>query len=145
MNITKTVFALLLAGCWLGCDDRSNSTAQQSRPAQPAAPNPLPDAPAVAPPEAPPDVRAAENARVKIDGAGRIFLNGNPVSLEELETELARLAEARGVVRYYRENPGADPPSEVAAVVQSVIGAITEAKLPVKLETRDFEQARDKP
>lgn len=78
---------------------------------------------------------SAEIARVKVGQGGTIYLNGRPVSLEELKREFDRLKQASGTVWYYRENPQGKPPPQALAVIQ----AIVEAKLPVKLFEKDFE------
>lgn len=70
-------------------------------------------------------------AKVRVDGAGKIFLNGTQVSLDELMRGLAVLGKD-GVVWYYRENPEAETPAEAEAVIQ----AIVEAKLPVRLSSK---------
>jgi hypothetical protein len=83
-------------------------------------------------------------AKVKIDRGGKIFLNDVPVSLEELKRNFSSLREAKGEVWYYRENPEADPSPESWVTAKSVIEAVAEAKLPIKLSSRpDFSDAVD--
>jgi len=76
-----------------------------------------------------------EVAKVKVDRAGRIYLNGRIVTLENLKRELSRLHNVNGAVWYHRENPDQDPPPEALAVLQAIIGA----RLPVKLLEKDFD------
>jgi hypothetical protein len=74
-------------------------------------------------------------AKVKVDSEGRIHLNGQVTSLEGLKAQLARVK----AVFYFRENPDEEPPPHVAAVIDSVVAAITAERLPVKLEEKDFD------
>jgi len=76
-----------------------------------------------------------EIAKVKVDRAGRIYLNGRIVTLENLKRELSRLHKVNGAVWYHRENPHQDPPPEALAVLQAIINA----RLPVKLLQKDFD------
>jgi len=79
--------------------------------------------------------KLGEIAKVKVDRAGRIYLNGRIVTLENLKRELSRLHKANGAVWYHRENPYQDPPPEALAVLQAII----DARLPVKLLEKDFD------
>jgi biopolymer transport protein ExbD len=72
-------------------------------------------------------------ARVKVDRAGTIFLNGRPVSLEELREEFSRLKGAHGAVWYTRDDPAGEPPPQALKVIDAII----EARLPVKLVADD--------
>ena len=76
-----------------------------------------------------------EIAKVKVDRAGRIYLNGRIVTLENLKRELSRLHKVNGAVWYHRENRGQEPPPETLAVLQAII----DARLPVKLLEKDFD------
>lgn len=76
-----------------------------------------------------------EIAKVKVDRAGRIYLNGRITSLESLKREFSRLRKVNGAVWYHRENPGQEPPPEALTVLQAII----DARLPVKLVERDFD------
>ena len=76
-----------------------------------------------------------EIAKVKVDRAGRIYLNGRIVTLENLKRELSRLHKVNGAVWYHRENPHQDPPPEALVVLQAII----DARLPVKLLEKDFD------
>jgi hypothetical protein len=76
-----------------------------------------------------------EIAKVKVDRAGRIYLNGRIVTLENLKRDLSRLHKVNGAVWYHRENPHQDPPPEALAVLQAII----DARLPVKLLEKDFD------
>ena len=76
-----------------------------------------------------------EIAKVKVDRAGRIYLNGRITSLESLKREFSRLRKVDGAVWYHRENRGQEPPPETLAVLQAII----DARLPVKLLEKDFD------
>ncbi len=73
-------------------------------------------------------------AKVKVDRAGRIYLNGRQTTIETLRKELARLAASNGVVWYHREDRAGEPPPAAMAVIK----AITDARVPVKLMEEDF-------
>lgn len=77
----------------------------------------------------------AEIAKVKVDRAGTIYLNGKTVTIEELKQEFARLKHSNGAVWYYRENPRREP----SVQAMEVIKAIVDAQLPVKLLEKDFD------
>ena len=79
--------------------------------------------------------KLGEIAKVKVDRAGRIYLNGRIITLENLKRELSRLHKVNGAVWYHRENPHQDPPPEALAVLQAII----DARLPVKLLEKDFD------
>jgi hypothetical protein len=78
--------------------------------------------------------RFGEIAKVKVDSAGVIYLNGTLVTIEALKQEFARLKQVNGAVWYYRENPQGQPTPQAMAVIQAII----DAKLPVKVLERDF-------
>ncbi len=70
-------------------------------------------------------------AKVGVSADGRITLNGNPASIEDVRTAFAELARDDGVVWYYREAADAEPHPTAMLVVQ----AIVEARLPVSMST----------
>ena len=70
-------------------------------------------------------------AKVRLDRAGNIFLNGAQVSLDELQRGLAGMPKD-GVVWFYRENPEADPHATAEAVIQAVL----EARLSIRLSSK---------
>jgi hypothetical protein len=84
----------------------------------------------------PNEVSMTENvARVRVSADGRIILNGNDASLEDVREAFAGLAKDGGVVWYYREAADAKPHPNAMLVVE----AIVEARLPVSLSTKaDF-------
>lgn len=77
----------------------------------------------------------AEISKVKVDRSGAIYLNGRIVTIEALKEEFARLKSGNGAVWYYRENPQGEPPPQAMTVIQ----AIVDAQLPVRMMERDFE------
>lgn len=77
----------------------------------------------------------AEIAKVKVDQRGTVYLNGKTVTMEELKREFARLSQANGAVWYYRENPQGEPSAQAMTVIQAII----DASLPVRLVEKDFD------
>ena len=79
--------------------------------------------------------KLGEIAKVKVDRAGRIYLNGRITSLESLKREFSRLRKVDGAVWYHRENPASEPPPQGQAVIQLII----KHQLPVSMSTKpDF-------
>ena len=72
---------------------------------------------------------SATVTRIKVAQDGTIFLNGTKASLEDVKTNLEQLKVNKGRVRYFRENPQGDPPTQAVYVTQ----AIANAGLPLKL------------
>jgi len=68
--------------------------------------------------------------KVFVTADGTILADGQPTTLEELKKKFAELKAKDGAVWYSRANPGGNPPPHA----MEVIVAITEARLPVKLE-----------
>lgn len=96
---------------------------------QPAVPRPLPTV------NTPPTPVAAGPARIKVDRAGRLFLNGKPASLEELKLELARLQQTGGAVRYFHDNPAGENHPQAVEALQ----AIAAAKVSLRMQNTDFD------
>ena len=67
--------------------------------------------------------------RVSVLVSGAVYLDGEPVSIEELGTKLESLKADRPVVWYYREAAGAEPPPEAMQVMKLVV----DSKLPISL------------
>ena len=76
--------------------------------------------------------RTMNIAKVKVDRGGRIFLNEQPVSLDELRKAFSDLKRVDGAVWYYRENPEEEPTPEAMSVIQAVM----EAQLPIRLSSK---------
>ena len=74
---------------------------------------------------------ASKIAKVRLDRAGKIFVNGAQVSFDDLKRGLASMPKD-GVVWFYRENPEADPHAEAEAVIE----AILEARLSIRLSSK---------
>ncbi len=72
-------------------------------------------------------------AKVRVYQDGRITMDGDLASLEDLRAAFARLKERDGVVWYYREAGASEPHANATAVVQ----AIVEARLPVSLSSQE--------
>lgn len=73
-------------------------------------------------------------ARISVNAAGEIRLDGTRTTFDALRQQLALLRERNGVVWYHREAAANQPP-EARAVMQLVI----EQRLPISMSTRaDF-------
>ena len=73
-------------------------------------------------------------ARVKVAQDGTIYLNGARASLEEVQKNFEQLKANKGRVRYYREgNPQGEPPAQAMSVMKAVV----DAGLPIKLCTSE--------
>lgn len=76
--------------------------------------------------------------KVKVTQKGEIYLDERLVTLDEVKAAFAKLKQENGVVWYHRENPAGEPTIEA----MSVITAIMDNKLPVKLSSKpDFSDA----
>ena len=74
-------------------------------------------------------------ARVTALADGRLLLNGQPSSLDAIETEFKRLQAAKGAVMYHRENAR----SEAGPEALSVIDLVKKYGLPISLSSKsDF-------
>lgn len=117
---------LLLAGC--GPQDQGSGNGVVS--GDPGAANQ---------PQGGPVVDETNVAKVKVLADGKILLDEKQVTIEELKAALAKLKEKNGVVWYYRENPQGEPSPQTGDVIESVMEALVEVKLPIKLSTKpDF-------
>ena len=76
--------------------------------------------------------RAMNIAKVKVDRRGQIFLNEQLVSLDELRKAFSDLKRVDGAVWYYRENPEEEPTPEAMSVIQAVM----DAQLPIRLSSK---------
>ena len=72
-------------------------------------------------------------SRIRVARDGKIFLNGNPTSLEDLKKNFEQLKANKGRVRYFRENPQGEAPPQAMEVMK----AIVDAGLPMKLCTSE--------
>ncbi len=78
---------------------------------------------------------ATEPLKVSVLADGELLLDGQPVTLAELERAMDRAAKASAAVWYYRENPAGDP----SPVALEVMKLITRNHLPVRLSSKpDF-------
>src|SRR5947209_6681169 len=79
--------------------------------------------------------------KVSVLVSGSILLDGEPVSLEVLQAKLQSLKDQRGVVWYYREAAGGEPPAEAMHVMKMV----TDNRLPISLSSKaDFSDFVDR-
>src|SRR5688572_3489865 len=76
---------------------------------------------------------SATVARVKVAQDGTIHLNGARASLEDLKKNFEQLKANKGRVRYYRENPQGEAPTQAMDVMKAVV----DAGLPIKLCTSE--------
>ena len=67
--------------------------------------------------------------RIKVERAGRVILDGSPVTLAQLKKALLKLVKAKGRVRYYREGSR----SEASAAALRVWAIVMDTGLPVDL------------
>jgi tetratricopeptide (TPR) repeat protein len=86
--------------------------------------------------------------QVKLDEVGDIFLNGQPVFLEELKQQLSTLQKSGSSIWYYRpgmlesEIPSTLSPERIDAVLQVVIEASKLTQVPIVLSSKpDFSDA----
>lgn len=74
-------------------------------------------------------------ARVSALASGKLLLNGSPVEWAAIEAEFQRIRKFQGAVWYYCENPQAEPPPQVVAVIKLVV----QYGLPVSMSSKpDF-------
>jgi hypothetical protein len=76
--------------------------------------------------------KAKNIAKVKVDQRGQIFLNERLVSLDELRKAFYDLKQLNGSVWYHRENPEGEPTPEAMSVIKAVI----DAQLPIRLSSK---------
>jgi hypothetical protein len=73
--------------------------------------------------------------KISVLSTNRVLLNGIEVAPNELFEALSEAEKLNGVVWYYRENPGEEPPPAASQVIQMVI----DKKLPIIMSTKpDF-------
>lgn len=87
----------------------------------------------------------AEETRIKLDEVGNIFLNEQPVSLEELSQHLFTLQEGKNCVLFHRPGmlepglPSTLSEERLEAVFQAILVALEHTKVPIRLCSRpDF-------
>jgi hypothetical protein len=82
----------------------------------------------------------APKAKVKVMADGSLFVDGEPATLERLDQRFAELANAHGVVWYYREAGESSPPPIAARVIELVI----KHRLPISMSSKpDFSDTID--
>jgi hypothetical protein len=80
----------------------------------------------------------APHVKVGVFCDGRLLVDGEPATIESLRASFRRLSEQRGVVWYYRENPG----GQASPLAEKVIAEIIAARLSVRLSTKpDYSDA----
>jgi hypothetical protein len=73
--------------------------------------------------------------KISVLSTNSVLLNGKEVGPDELSEALSEAEKLNGVVWYYRENPGGEPPPAASQVIQMVI----DKKLPISISTKpDF-------
>ena len=73
--------------------------------------------------------------KVSVLASGAVLLDGQPVSLEELQAQLENAKPERPVVWYFREAAGGEPPAEAMQVMKMVV----DNRLPISLSSKpDF-------
>jgi biopolymer transport protein ExbD len=87
-----------------------------------------------------PGAQANKVLMVKVTSSGDITADGQPVTLEQLSSQLTELKKSGGEVWYYRENPTGEP----HANAMNVIKLVADNKLPVLLSAKpDFSDVLD--
>ena len=77
----------------------------------------------------------APTLKISVYQNGKVVVNGDDISIDELKTELSDLKSKNGVVWYYREAGEEEPPPIATEVISTVI----EYQLPVSLSSKpDF-------
>jgi hypothetical protein len=72
-------------------------------------------------------------ARVLVDSAGGVHLNGRRSTIAALGESLRVVQAQGGGVVYAREAPDREPPAAQANAIRGVLAAITTLRLPVRL------------
>jgi hypothetical protein len=79
--------------------------------------------------------------KVSVLVSGSVLLDGEPVSVEGLQAKFQSLRDERGVVWYYREAAGGEPPAEAMQVMKMV----TDNRWPISLSSKaDFSDYVDR-
>lgn len=79
-------------------------------------------------------------ARMSALASGQLLLDGQPVTLEALDTALRDLKAMHGIVWYYREDPDHEPPPQVTGA----IGLVVKHQLPISMSSKsDFSDVVD--
>jgi biopolymer transport protein ExbD len=122
ISFAAIVISVLLA---TGCDKDS------SAPAPAAAPTPA---------RAATDDAVKPKVEIKVMANGAVLLDDKPVSVEAVDERLAELEKVKGVVWYYREVTGAEPPP----VAMEIMKLVVKHGLPITMSTKpDFSDAVD--
>ena len=74
--------------------------------------------------------------KIAVMADGRVTVDGSPATMESLRASLKQLAGQQGVVWYYREAGEAQPSPQSAEVVDEVMNAVFETRLPIRLSSR---------
>jgi len=76
--------------------------------------------------------------KVAVFSDGRLTVDGELSSIPSLRESFRKLSEQRGVVWYYRENPG----GEASLLAKEVIAEVIAARLSIRLSTKpDYSDA----
>jgi hypothetical protein len=82
----------------------------------------------------------ASGIRIKVLADGSVLADDKPVTIEHLDQRFADLAQAGGVVWYYREAGESDPPP----VAMQVMELVVKHQLPVTMSSNpDFSDVID--
>jgi hypothetical protein len=114
--IISFAYFLLLSAC----ADTTQETEQSATPNQPT----------ISQKETTP-VDTSNVIKVYVEPSGQVIANGNPTTLNALDSSFKKLKELNGTVCYSRDNPDKDPPAES----MKVIGLAVKYRLPIRLYT----------
>jgi biopolymer transport protein ExbD len=70
--------------------------------------------------------------KVAVSAKGAVWLDGKATTVDALRERLAELKKRNGVVWYYRESAGAEPPPQAMQVMKLII----DARLPISMSTK---------
>jgi hypothetical protein len=70
--------------------------------------------------------------KIAVSAKEAILFDGTPVTFDALKTKLAELKKRDGVVWYYREAAGAEPPAKAMEVMKLIM----DNKLPISMSTK---------
>ena len=86
-----------------------------------------------APEQREPEVSEGVIAKVRVYQDGRITLDGESVSIDDLQAALVQLKQRGGAVWYYRESGESEPHANASTVVQAIVAS----RLPVSLSSEE--------
>lgn len=78
--------------------------------------------------------------KISVSQSGRVFVNNDESSLQDVEKRLLEIKDRNGVVWYYRENPQEEPTD----IAKEIIELVVKYKVPISLSSKsDFSDIID--